>query len=162
MAVLPVPHNLVCWVIDRDHLAEPGEESRVGYGQAMTDAQATLDSFNAIVGRTHYLSTGLRASDIPPEHRVRFRLIDEDSEAHYGGACDARILTGELSDEDGDDLGYNIDRFGMDDSGAVIGLYKTADLIAAGALRKNTDAEEAIGVEAPARYGGEDWRMIYG
>lgn len=154
--------NVMCWVIDRDHL-EDGEDSRVGFGQVLTDAQATLDSFNAIVGRTHYLSTGLRASDIPPEHRVRFRLIDEDCEAHYGGACDARVLTGELSDEDGEDIGYNIDRFGMDDSGAVIGLYKTADLIAAGATSKRPGHEhEAIGVEAPARYGGEDWRMIYG
>jgi len=155
--------TLTLWVIDRDYLAEGDEPSRVGYGQTLDKAQATVDSFNAYVGRAHYMSTGLTTGAIPAEHRVRFRLMDEDEEVHYGGACDARILTGVIEGEDGEDFGYNIDRFGMDDSGAVIGVYKTADLIAAGATSKRPGHEgEAIGVEAPACYGGAEWRMIYG
>ena len=52
----------------------------------------------------------------------------DDGEVYFGGAVTQGWLTGDDTDEEGDDLAYGIDRFGEADAGAVLSLFRAQDL----------------------------------
>lgn len=139
------------WAIDRDYL----DGDRIGYGQILTDAKNTQESFDAVIGRTVFLTTGLSVSDIKPERRVRFKLLDDDGEVYYGGACDVRAL--EITDDGWeDDLAYNIERWGEADSGAIHCLFKRSD------IAKHAPAFAERHPSAERFSSDPDWILIYG
>lgn len=111
----------VGWVITS---AEQGSRARIGYGQSIEQAGQTQESFDAIVGRTIYLGTGLKSSDIPADKQVRWRAYSDDGDFAYAGVIDIGWLFHE------DDLGYNLDRFCMEDWGATVVLYNGNDILA--------------------------------
>jgi hypothetical protein len=116
------PNRLV-WMIDKDHINQPDENPRTNWGQRINDALETNDSFDAATGRTVYMDTKCSAMEIPADKRVRWKAYDDDDELYYEGHIDAQLLVD--SDED---HGYNVDRFCMEDAGAVHVYWNVADI----------------------------------
>lgn len=82
------------WCITKEYgeyLDEFGIESRVGYGQ--TDNSAVEETANTVWGRTIYVRTDLKASDI--DNAVKFRLYNDDRELDYSGIISKDWLEGE-------------------------------------------------------------------
>jgi hypothetical protein len=75
------PPDTAGWVIMRD-LIDP-DDPCVGYGQVQGNADDTQASFEAVIGRTVYVSTEL-SSDLVRDS-VAFRLRDDDGEVYYEG-----------------------------------------------------------------------------
>jgi hypothetical protein len=115
------------WVITKVH--DSDDQSRVGYGQCYIQAQETQSSFNAVIGRTIFVSTNLKADDIPSERSVKWRSFSDDGDPAYDGVIDIYWLFApdEWPEED-EDLAYNLDRFNMEDWGAVCVFYNAADI----------------------------------
>lgn len=80
------PHGpaYVGWVIDNDHLADPGEPTRVGYGQTAEQ-----------VGGFHSVSVTCDLSRTQVPDPVRFRTLDEDGEVYYSGVMSRAWLDGD-------------------------------------------------------------------
>lgn len=111
----------VGWLITKDHV--PMEDmNRVGYGQILAEAEGTEASYEAIAGRTIYVSRKLKVEDIPSDKRVKWRSFSDDGDPTFDGVVNVDWLYGE------EDHAYNIDRFNMEDAGAVIVLYNAADI----------------------------------
>jgi hypothetical protein len=68
------------------------------------------------------MATGLKSSAIPAEKQVRWRSYSDDGDFAYAGVVHVDWLFDE------DDSAYNIDRFCMEDWGAVIVLYNFNDI----------------------------------
>jgi hypothetical protein len=116
----------VGWLITKDHipLEGPITANRVGYGQMLADAKETEESFERIVGRQIFASPALKVEDIPSNKRVKWRSFSDDGDPCYDGIVNVDWLFG-----DGDeDHAYNIDRFNIEDAGAVIVVYNAADI----------------------------------
>lgn len=115
------------WVITNVH--DSDDQNRIGYGQCYTQAQETQSSFNVGIGRTLYVSTDLKADDIPSERRVKWRSFSDDGDPAYSGVIDINWLYApEEWPEEDQDLAYNLDRFNMEDWGATSVLYNAADI----------------------------------
>lgn len=78
--------NVIGWVIDRDYVNDPHDSvcSRVGYGQRAEG----VGSFMSVE-----VERGLSIGDVADP--VRFRLMDDDGEAYYGGSMRRDWLDGE-------------------------------------------------------------------
>ena len=114
---------MVGWVITKAHVG--GDYHRIGWGQSLTDAQMTVDSFNAVIGRTITMHEELTEEAIAKEERIRWRSFDDDGERAYEGVVRYSWLYG----KDDEDLAYNIDVFNMEDVGAVHVFYNKNDII---------------------------------
>jgi hypothetical protein len=112
-------NTVIGWVITS---TESSSRNRIGYGQGMEDASATQQSFDAVVGRTIFMGFGLKARAIPSDKQVRWRSYSDDGDFAYAGVVNVDWLFDE------DDSAYNIDRFCMEDWGAVIVLYNFTDI----------------------------------
>jgi hypothetical protein len=117
----------VGWCITGVHSDD--DKNRIGYGQSAKQAEQTQASYEAVIGRTIYMETGLKADDIPFERRVKWRSFSDDGDPAYDGVVDINWLYApDEWDEDDDDLAYNIDRFNETDWGAVCVFYNAADI----------------------------------
>ena len=112
------------WTVVADH-TEAGTGRR-GYGMGLREAQQTAESFNAVIGRTIFLRRNIMRSQI--EKPVKWVSFSDDGDITYSGVINADALMGKIATEDDDDLGYHVDRFNMEDAGAVIVLYCPSDL----------------------------------
>lgn len=110
----------VGWVITKVHDAD--DQSRVGYGQVLGEAEQTEASYEAIIGRTIFVSRSLKHSDIPKGKLVRWRSFSDDGDPAFDGVVNVDWLFGE------EDHAYNIDRFCMEDWGAVMVVYNAGDI----------------------------------
>jgi hypothetical protein len=99
------------WVIERDLLTPEGTGSRVGYGQRTAEAGDTNASFEAVVGRTVYMATGLQACDVV--NPISFRLKDDDGEVYFEGKITKEWIDGE------EELAFAPLRFGETDAGCT-------------------------------------------
>src|SRR3954453_16261851 len=114
------------WVITKSH---DGDDDRIGYGQGLKQAEDTTASFNAVIGRTLFVSKGLTADMIPSERRVKWRSFSDDGDPAYDGVVDINWLYAPDGwDEEDNDLAYNIDQFNMTDWGATCVFYNAADI----------------------------------
>lgn len=109
---------MIGWAIDRDHLADPGESTRVGYGQREPEVQQTSANYESF-RRTVEVATGLKAADV--ENPVRFRVLDDDGEVYYGGAISRAWLEGE------EEFAFAPLTFATADAGATDLQYHDAD-----------------------------------
>lgn len=120
--------RMVGWLITETKDADCRD--RIGYGQCIRDAEATEGSYNNVIGRTIFMSEGLSHIDIPADKRVKWRSYSDDGDPAYEGYVHWDWLLGDVEGtEDGEDLAYNIDRFNMEDWGAVHVLYRGNDMI---------------------------------
>ena len=117
----------VGWCITATH--DDDDNDRVGYGQCADNAHDTQSSYDAVIGRTIFLQTDLKADSIPFDKRVKWRSFSDDGDPAYEGVVHIDWLYApvEWPEEDGD-LAYNVDRFNMEDWGAVVTLYNAADI----------------------------------
>ena len=116
------------WVVTRDH--DPGPNERLGFGMALREAAATIESHNNVVGRTIFIDTNLDPDDIPANKRVKWRSFTDDGDPIYNGVIHFDWLFGEIEGVDSDeDLGYELDRWNIEDAGAVVVVYNVADII---------------------------------
>jgi hypothetical protein len=117
------------WVITAVH--DDDDQRRVGYGQGMTQANETAASYANVVGRTIYMSTDIPKDAIPYDHAVKWRSFSDDGDPAYDGVVNIDWLypleDACIGSED-EDPAYNIDRFCMEDWGAVIVAYNKADI----------------------------------
>jgi hypothetical protein len=115
------------WVITKVH--DSDDQSRVGYGQSVEQAEATGVSHDNVIGRTIFVSTGMSPDSIPSERRVKWRSFSDDGDPAYDGVIDIWWLFApdEWPEED-EDLAFNLDRFNTNDWGAVVTLYNAADI----------------------------------
>jgi hypothetical protein len=112
------------WMIDKDHINQNDPEGmRINWGQRINHARDTDASFDAIIGRRISIDTKCNAIEIPTDKRVRWKAYDDDDILYYEGHIDAQLLLD--SDED---YGYNVDRFCMEDAGAVHVYWNLADI----------------------------------
>jgi hypothetical protein len=88
----------MAWIIDKDHLAEPGAKP------------GTYDNAVGIIGPRSYKGDGT-------ELNKRFRMLDDDGVLYYEGRCD--------TDNDENALGP-LDDFGTPNAGAVTIQYWVA------------------------------------
>lgn len=152
----------VGWVITN---TDPGSEDRIGYGQCTAETKATIESHDAVVGRTIYMRRGLSHTAIPEDKRVRWRSYSDDGDPAYEGYIhfDWLFNPENVGFEDGEDPGYELDRFCMEDWGAVIVLYNGNDI-------KRCDPEKREFVERNQGHRndgamknlGQHWFGIYG
>src|SRR3954454_12205048 len=75
----------VGWLITATH---DDDDRRVGFGQCYKRAKETQSSFNAVIGRTIFMSTDMKADDIPFERRVKWRSFSDDGDPAYDGVVD--------------------------------------------------------------------------
>lgn len=157
--------DTVGWVITS---TEKSSRQRIGYGQGMEDADATQQSFDAVIGRTIYMAFNLKASQIPADKQVRWRAYSDDGDFAYAGVVHWDWLMG-ISDPDGaiedDDLAYNIDRFCMEDWGATIVLYNGDDILRGTPDDRRNLLTEWIERQSAHRFAPtkkEKWIAIYG
>lgn len=124
------------WVVTKDHSYEADENNlppdcgnRAGFGMGLNDAKETIESHNNVVGRTIFISNGMDPDSIPSNKRVKWRSFSDDGDPTYDGIIHFDWLLGEIEGDDGEDLGYELDRWNMEDAGAVVVLYNVADII---------------------------------
>ena len=157
------------WVISLVH--DSDDQSRVGYGQCVNEAHKTQSSFDAVIGRTIFVETGLKPDAIPYERRVKFRSFSDDGDPAYDGVIDINWLFApdEWPEED-EDLAYNLDRFCMEDWGATCVLYNAADIrrcrpdlaeYVAKHGRINPDGEAGKWFLSNAKVDPQSWIEIY-
>jgi hypothetical protein len=140
---------------------ENSSRNRIGYGQGAANAEDTQQSFDAVFGCTIYMATGLKRDAIPADKQVRWRSYSDDGDFAYAGIVHIDWLF------DDDDSAYNIDRFCMEDWGAVIVLYNFSDIRSV--LTEHGQAvprfiTEGIerGSDEYAPSSKECWKAIYG
>src|SRR5262245_4480850 len=122
-----VTEQHIGWVITGTH--DDDDNSRIGYGQCMKDAQETEASFEMVFGRTIYVKQHINPDGIPSERRVKWRSFSDDGDPAYDGLVDIEWLFPTEDNPDGDeDPAYNIDRFCETDWGAVCVFYNAADI----------------------------------
>lgn len=105
------------WIIDKDYLYNPeydGPRNRVGVGQ--TSREQVEGEAMQFFARSITIDEGLSVSDL--DDPVRFRLMDEDDEVHFGGAISRSWLDGE------EFLAFAPLEFGTADTGATIMEYR--------------------------------------
>jgi hypothetical protein len=156
------------WVITKSH---DGDDDRIGYGQGLKQAEDTTVSFNAVIGRTLFVSKGLAADMIPSERRVKWRSFSDDGDPAYDGVVDINWLYAPPEwPEEHEDLAYNIDHFCMEDWGATCVFYNAADIrrcrpnlaeYVAGHPRINPASEAGKGFLAEAKIDPQAWIEIY-
>lgn len=154
-------NDIVGWVITNYHVG--GDYRRIGYGQILGNAIDTRISYNAIVGRTIYVKTDLKNTDIPYDQRVRWRSYDDDGEACYEGYVRYDWLMGDVNKNDEEEeLAYNIDLFNMEDVGAVTVLYNGDDMTRC-APEQDKEKIEAFVERSPrmAMLRNTNWIPIY-
>jgi hypothetical protein len=158
------------WVITKVH--DDDDQSRIGYGQGVEQAHDTNASFDAVIGRTIFVQTGMKPDDIPSERRVKWRSFSDDGDPAYDGVIDINWLYApdEWPDED-HDLAYNLDRWNETDWGAVCVFYNAADIRrcrpdlaehVAKHGRVNPDGERGKFFLSNARFDPQAWIEIYG
>lgn len=134
MATTTTTEHTCGWVITTDRINADDDFNRVGYGQGAKEAKETVASFERVIGRTIFMRDDLTVNQIPIEQRVRFKAFDDDMELYYEGVVDLDWLMGtgrfeEIAREEFcGDLGYEIDRFCMEDAGAVHVYYSGKDI----------------------------------
>lgn len=117
----------VGWVIT--HVYDDDDKSRIGYGQKLQQADQTIDSFNAVIGRTVYMHTDLTPDMIPFERRVKWRSFSDDGDPAFAGVVDINwLFAPDDWDEEHHDLAMGIDRFSEADWGAICVMYNAADI----------------------------------
>lgn len=117
----------VGWLITKEHGED--DSKRVGYGQTLDNADNTTASFNAVVGRTIFVHDNLTLSDIPYDKRVKWRSFSDDGDPAYDGYVHIDwLFAPDDWPEEHEDLAYNVDRFCMEDWGAVCVAYSGADI----------------------------------
>lgn len=141
------------WAIDGDHIYDGTARTvgkvnivnRIGYGQRLTEASVTEDSFNTVIGRTVEMRADLKASDV--KDPVRWRL-QQDGEPVYSGVVSSEWLLGE------DDHAYNIWHFCEADVGGGELEFRAEDL-----PPKFVDKHRPNYVVLD---GSEEWVTLYG
>jgi hypothetical protein len=117
----------VGWVITGVH--DDDDKRRIGYGQKLQQADETIDSFNAVIGRTIYVHTDLTADMIPSDKRVKWRSFSDDGDPAFDGVVHIDWLYAPDDwDDEHHDLAMGIDRFSEADWGAICVLYNAADI----------------------------------
>jgi hypothetical protein len=115
------------WVITDTH--DDDDKGRIGYGQCVNEAHETNASFEVGIGRTLFVETGLKPDAIPFERRVKWRSFSDDGDPAYMGVVDINwLFAPDGWPEEDQDLAYNLDRFNMEDWGAVCVFYNCADI----------------------------------
>jgi hypothetical protein len=145
------------WFITKVHDASDSE--RVGYGQSIDTARKTMTSYEMMFGRTLFVETGLSLQDIPYDKRVKWRSFSDDGDPAYDGVVHIDWLypTDESeNDTQDDDLAYNLDRFCMEDWGAVHVAYNIGDI-----KRCRPDLADYIDRHSPCQY-AKAYTEIYG
>lgn len=112
------------WVITEVH--DDSDKNRIGYGQSRELSRMTDQSFENVIGRQLFVADHLAKESIPSNKRVRWRSFSDDGDPAYDGIVNIDWLFPEGDDDE--DPAYNIDRFCMEDWGAVIVLYNGADI----------------------------------
>jgi hypothetical protein len=119
--------SMVGWLITDTH--DEDDKRRVGYGQKLQQADQTTDSYNGIFGRTIYVHTDLTLNDIPYDKRVKWRSFSDDGDPAYEGCVHIDwLFAPDDWPEEHQELAYNVDRFCMEDWGAVCVAYNGADI----------------------------------
>lgn len=116
------------WVVTKVH--DNDDSDRIGFGMAVSDVKGTIESHQNVVGRTIFISSGLSPDNIPSNKRVKWRSFSDDGDPTYDGIIHFDWLLGEVEGIDpDDDLGFELDRWNMEDAGAVVVVYNVADII---------------------------------
>lgn len=160
----------VGWCITGVHADD--DKDRIGYGQGIERADMTRVSFDNVIGRTLYMDTDLKSDDIPFDKRVKWRSFSDDGDPAYDGVVDIEWLYAPAAwPEEHQDLAYNVDRFNMEDWGAVCVFYNAADIrrcrpnlaeYVAGHPRVNPAGERGKFFLSNAKIDPQAWIEIYG
>jgi hypothetical protein len=124
------------WVVTKDH--DPEFCDRKGFGMGLNDVKNTIESHQNVVGRTIFISNGMNADDIPSDKRVKWRSFSDDGDPTYDGIIHFDWLLGEVEGTDpDDDLGFELDRWNIEDAGATVVVYNVADIIRCDESKRN-------------------------